>query len=147
MVGPKYEVENGKGTQFHAKGKMTTDGTILWQFEELATPVQSANMLLIRVLVAKVAKTGRLITVLRNVPVRQGEPEWNCVAWVKEALQMLKADGKALGTAVIAWDAVRDAAMSYCKRKKDQHRFDGKAEFVTTRIATFDLLGGRETIP
>jgi hypothetical protein len=45
------------------------------------------------------------------------------------------------------WGAVRDAAMEYCQRKKDQHRFDGKGKFDTSRVSTFDLIEGKETIP
>jgi hypothetical protein len=36
--------------------------------------------------------------------------------------------------------------MSYCQEKKDEHRFDGKGSFDTTRVATFDLIRGQETI-
>ncbi|KAJ5189668.1 hypothetical protein N7491_008287 [Penicillium cf. griseofulvum] len=50
---------------------------------------------------------------------------WNCVFWVKEALEVIKVDPKALGTSVVGWERVRNEAMAYCQRKKDQHRFDG----------------------
>ena len=33
---------------------------------------------------------------------------------------------------------VRDGAMNYCQRKKDQHRFDGQG--------SYDLIEGKETI-
>jgi hypothetical protein len=39
---------------------------------------------------------------------------WNCVGWVKDALELLKADPRALVTSVIEWEIVRDAAMAYC---------------------------------
>ena len=60
-------------------------------------------MLLIRIVVGKVVDGNRLVEILRNTPIRQGQPGWNCVLWVKEALEMLKVDTKALGTSVVEW--------------------------------------------
>ncbi|KAL3408143.1 hypothetical protein V8F44DRAFT_504610, partial [Aspergillus fumigatus] len=49
---------------------------------------------------------------------------WNCVFWVKEALETLKVNPKALGTSIIKWEKVRSAAMDYCQWKKDQSADD-----------------------
>ncbi|KAF4509389.1 hypothetical protein G6O67_003565 [Ophiocordyceps sinensis] len=38
-----------------------------------------------------------------GVPIRGGQPGWNCVEWVREALQMIQMDRKAIGTAVVDW--------------------------------------------
>lgn len=65
---------------------------------------------------------------------------------MKEALEGLKADGKALGTCVIEWNRVRDGAMTYCQRKKDEHRFDGEGNFDMGKAATYNLIEGKETI-
>lgn len=72
-----------------------------WRFEERESPLAPTSMLLVRVMVGKVADGNQLVESLRNTPIRQDQPGWNCVAWVKEALEMLKADTKALGTSVI----------------------------------------------
>lgn len=66
---------------------------------------------------------------------------------MKEALQRVKNDGKALGTSVLEWEKVRDGAMKYCQRKKDEHRFDGKGNFDMGLAPTYDLIKQRETIP
>lgn len=124
-----------------------TDGTMQWRYEECSIPLAPTGMLLVRVLVAKIANIERLITIIRKVSVIQKDPEWNCVLWVKEALQMIRADSRAVGTATLDWNAVRDAAVSYHEQKAAEHRFDGKAKFDQSRAATFDLLEGRETIP
>lgn len=117
-----------------------------WLFEERSTPLAPTNMLLVRVIIGKVENSERLVSVLRTTPIRQGDPSWNCVGWVKEALDGLKVDGKALGPCVIEWDQVRDGAMTYCQRKKDQHRFDGKGNFDMRKAATYDLIEGKEII-
>lgn len=59
---------------------------------------------------------------------RQGQMGWNCVSGMKEVLQVLNADGKALGTSVTGWQAVWDGAMWYIQKKKAEHCFDGKGK-------------------
>jgi hypothetical protein len=104
-------------------------------------------MLLVRVMIAKVEKKDRFISIVRNTPIRQGVAGWNCVGWVQEALQSLKADRKALGTAMTEWTKVKNTAMEYCERKKEEHRFDGQGNYDMTKVPTYDLVEGKELIP
>jgi hypothetical protein len=99
-----------------------------------------------RVLVAKVANMERLDDVVQGIPAQQGKPGWNSVLWVQEVLQGLKEDSKALGTSIVDWKEVRDAAMSYVQRKKDEHRFNGEGDFDMHKAPTFDLIEGKETV-
>ncbi|TID19413.1 hypothetical protein E6O75_ATG06751 [Venturia nashicola] len=148
IVGPKDEGKNEKGKCYHAKTIFDGSGRSQWEFEKrnvyLAPTIN--NLLLTRVLVAKVANIERLDDVVHGIPVQQGNPGWNCVSWVQEALQALKEDGKALGTSIVDWKDVRDAAMSYVQRKMDDHRFDGKGKFDIRKAPTFDLIKGIETV-
>ena len=64
----------------------------------------------------------------------------------KEVLEGLKAGGKARGTSILEWERVRDGAMNYCQRKKDQHRFDGQGSYDSSKVPTYDLIEGKETI-
>lgn len=117
-----------------------------WFFEERECPLAPTSMLLVRIMVGKVADGIRLVEILRRTPIRQGQPGWNCVFWVKEALETIKRDGKAVGTSVIEWDKVRNQAMGYCQHKKDQHRFDGRGNFDMRKVPTFDLMSLKEVI-
>lgn len=146
LVGPKTEAEGGQGMRYHAKERLKESGGSEWLFEERGTPLAPTDMLLVRVIIGKVENNERLVSVLRTTPIRQGDPGWNCVGWVKEALERLKADGKALGSCVIDWDRVRNGAMTYCQRKKDQHRFDGEGIFDMGKTATYNLIEGKETV-
>ncbi|KAJ5200318.1 hypothetical protein N7491_008881 [Penicillium cf. griseofulvum] len=103
-------------------------------------------MLLVRITVGKVEDGNRLVEILRNTPIRQGQLGWNCVSWVKEALETLKVDPKALGTSVTEWEKVRSRAMDYCQRKKDQYRFDSQGNFDIEVAPTYDLIEQKETI-
>ncbi|MCJ1252531.1 hypothetical protein MMC24_000337 [Lignoscripta atroalba] len=149
MVGPKEEekAEGERGMRYHAKEVLTGPGRWEWVFEEHETCLSAANMLLVRVMVGKVADVQRLEKTLHNTAVVQGDRAWNCVSWVKDALEALRAEeGKALGTCQLDWSTVRDRAMRYCQEKRDQHRFDGTRSWDMSRAPTYDLLVGRETI-
>ncbi|KAH9863394.1 hypothetical protein IAQ61_009671 [Plenodomus lingam] len=147
LVGPKNEVANGKGMRYHAKERIVGSNASEWYFEEREIGLGQTLMVLIRVMIAKVEDRDRIISIIRNTPIRQGVAGWNCVGWLQEALQRLEADGKALGTGVTDWAKIRNAAMEYCQRKKAEHRFDGQGIFDMTKVATYDLIERKEKIP
>lgn len=130
--------------RYHAKERLKESGGSERLFEERSRPLAPTNMLLVRVIIGKVENNKRLVNVLRTTPIRQGDSSWNCVGWVKEALEGLKADGQALGTCVIEWNSVRDGAMTYCQRKKNEHRFDGEGNFDMGKAPTYDLIERKE---
>lgn len=99
--------------------------------------------------IGKVKNTARLFEILRSVDVVQGDPDWNCVTWVREALESVWRASDALGTRLRDWDAVKIAALKYVIEKQNQHRFDGKAptgRFDMMKAATYDALKKKETI-
>jgi hypothetical protein len=56
-------------------------------------------MLLVRIMIGKVEDNSRLAVILQNTPIRQGQPGRNCVWWIKEALERVKEDGRAISLA------------------------------------------------
>ncbi|KAI0020265.1 hypothetical protein F4780DRAFT_779621 [Xylariomycetidae sp. FL0641] len=150
MLGPKIEPSaGGQGTRFHAKERLvvtsqTQSPQTKWTFETRRIPLQALAMQLVRVVIAKVNDADRLRAVLEEVPVRPELRGWNCVAWVKEALEEAKRDGKTLGTSARDWESVRDTAMWYVAQKKAAHRFDGKGQFDQRKAATWDMLDQKE---
>lgn len=146
MIGPKIEAEGSLGYRYHAKERIQPEGISEWYFEERACSLFPTSMLLVRVMIGKVAERNRLVKILRNTPIRRGQPGWNCVSWVQEALETMKADGNVLGTNSAEWEKVRDEAMSYCQRKKDQHRFNGQGNYDGKKVPTYDLIEMKEVI-
>jgi hypothetical protein len=146
-VGPKSDKVEDEGVRYHARERMKQDGNSEWEFEEAPTTMLPSRMIMVRILIAKIESRVRLAQLLRQIPIRQEQQGWNCVLWIKEALSELQNSKNIIGTCVLEWEAVRDAAMTYCQKKKDQHRFDGEANFDTTRVATFDLIQREETVP
>jgi len=130
-----------EGTRYHAKERING-----WVFDEQTINLQPTNALLVRVMIGKIERKDRAVDIIRKTPIKPKEPGWNCVIWIKEALAALQADGKALGTSNVDWNAVRDAAMWYIEKKKAEHRFDGKGNYDSSKTPAWDLLEGRETI-
>ena len=104
------------------------------------------DMILVRIMLAMVENTNKLAQLLRQVPIGQREEGgWNCVAWVKEALLRIERSEGVSGTSVLGWEAVREAALSYCRRKRDERRFDGTRKYDPTQVPTFDMVLMKET--
>lgn len=117
----------------------------MWVFEECDNR-PGGSILLVRVLVGKVKSVERLQAVLRGTPLREDQEGWNCVSWVKEALESLEKDDRALGTSVTKWGVVREGALSYVIRKKAEHRFDSEGEFDISLVPTWSLLDDKEVV-
>lgn len=132
--------------QYDAKERLTTAGQSEWYFEEKEVELLATGMLLVRITIGKVVKNARLVRVLHEVPVRQSKRGWNCVSWMKEALEAIDTDGQALGTSVVGWQTARERAMWYIEKKKAEHRFDGKWNFDMRFAPTYNLLDGKETM-
>lgn len=133
--------------RYDAKEKLTEDGKWQWAFQELIGGIDASGMLLVRIAIAKLQKREQAMSVLRNVPVKQGLTGWNCVAWVKEALEELQRHPEVFGTKQLGWQDIRDTAMWYIEKKKSEHRFDGQGNFDIKRVATYNLIEYKETVP
>ena len=143
IVGPKIETPGARGTRYHVT-VVPPDETGCWLFEERDCPLAPTKRLLVRILIAEVGNKARLENVLRNTPPKPEEHDYNCVLWVKEALVRLEADGEALRVGTVEWETVRDSALGYCWRKRDQNRFDGTGDFDATKVPTYDLIQRKE---
>ncbi|KAI6090405.1 hypothetical protein F4821DRAFT_275078 [Hypoxylon rubiginosum] len=142
-VGPKYEpLPETEGTLFHA----TINEYDYWEYEEETIQAKPSSNMLVRVVVGRVADMDRLKSLIRQVPVpmHPEDPNWNCVIWVKEALEAVIDDGKALSTSVDSWDKARDEVMWYVEEKMDKR---GQVSGVKQKVSTWDMLDGKELIP
>ncbi|KAG8410446.1 hypothetical protein J3459_017124 [Metarhizium acridum] len=153
MVGPKTEDKCSTGARFHAKEKMRFVGTppvpeSVWEYEERESTMLPTSKFLVRVMIGKVKDGNRLESLLRNTPIRPGVEGWNCVAWVKEAIETALREDRVLGTPKnLGWDSIRDTAMWYVGQKKAAHRFDGQGTFDQNKAATWDMIDGLERAP
>jgi len=137
------------GMRFHAKETITSMG-VAWQYEATSIPLKPTKMLLVRIIISRIRNMDRLINIFQSTPIRAGQPgheNWNCVEWVKEALELAGCDGEALQSPTIDWELVRNTAMWYANKKQKEHRFDGQGTYDQSKTATWDLLTRQELIP
>lgn len=155
LIGPKVESANTHVRRFHALERMSRpdpEGPVVssWRFEERQLPGGPAAMLLVRVMVGKVNHISVAEELLRRVPVRSRDVDgWNCVAWVKEAIERLRESEGAMASCVQDWEDMKQDALAFVRAKKAAHRFDGKAEegiFDKDKVPTYDALLKRELI-
>ena len=147
LTGPKIEKPGRDGTRHHAKDGARNTGERFWYYAWNRIPLNSTAHLLVRIMVGKIVDEKRLLDVLSKVPIVHEDWSWNCVIWVKHALEALQADGRAVGTAVLDWNVVRDKALAYHREKLAQGRLKEVGMLNRAPSPTYDLLRGEETIP
>ncbi|POR32556.1 Uncharacterized protein TPAR_07232 [Tolypocladium paradoxum] len=144
LVGPK--VEAGKavpGMRYHVKNFPGSR----WVYEELeAKDVRWTNRLLARIVVAKIEDQGRLVDIMRNTPVVQGDDSWRCRSWIADVLARLDRDDRAVGTAKLGWGEIEAKARAYVAEKDAAGRYSTVDELLKPK-PTWDLLAGKEIVP
>lgn len=121
LIGPKYETKSSQGTKCHTKDIITFDDSIKgkeiailsFEFEERQIWMTAIDMILIRIVIAKVVNTERVLHVLRGTRVKKhGDAGgWNSVHWTKEALERLTREDGLLGASELDWETVRHTAL------------------------------------
>lgn len=61
---------------------------------------------------------GGLISLLRNLPVVNGDSDWRCRTWVGTALAEIANDGKRVGTSELDWSKIEAFSRQYIVQKK-----------------------------
>lgn len=144
LVGPKAEDQQEvPGMRYHVKNPPGAG----WVYEEVPlTNVKSTANLLARILIAKIEDEARLVDIFRSTPVVQGDPDWRCRTWVAGALQRIKEDGGAVGTAQLDWDEIERVAREYVGKKTESGRYSRLEDLELPR-PTWDMLRGKELLP
>lgn len=118
-----------------------------WTYEEkIVNDVRSTNTLLARIVIAKVQNERRLIELLRNLSVVNGDPDWRCRTWVGQALAGIAKDGECVGSSQLDWETIEAVSRQYVAQKTAAGRYT-KAEDMLKPKPTYDLLEGKETVP
>ena len=144
LIGPKIEDEpEVPGVRYHVKNHPLGG----WVYEEKSLPnVQSTISLLARILIAKVEDERRLIQILRETPVIQGDPNWRCRTWVQAVLVSIRRDGRAVGTSNLSWAQIEPWAREYVARKTESGRYS-LVQTADLPKPTWDMLEDKEIVP
>lgn len=168
--------------KYHCKNilQLSADNTISTPWTYVAESIDPATdaRLLVRVYLGKLicaAPTYQESVVeqcFQNVQIKQDDPGFNCVEWVKLAVRALmvaglvdlgaKGDGQGKkwrmrigsgrdGGAERAfeeiWEEIRRVALGFVKRKKWEGRWEIGWEGDRSKVATWDWKTGRELVP
>lgn len=118
-----------------------------WVYEEkTVSDIRATNTLLARIVIAKVEDEQRLVSLLRDLPIVNGDTNWRCRSWVGSALAEIAKDGKCVGTSRLDWGEIEAFARQYVAYKTAIGRYT-KADDMVKPKPTYDLLQEKETVP
>ncbi|GAO20120.1 hypothetical protein UVI_02061590 [Ustilaginoidea virens] len=143
LIGPKEEMSEAvRGRRCHVKNRPLQG----WVYDDVKIEnVRNSTQLLVRIVIAKVEDEKRLRSLLREVPIVQDSPDWRCRTWVANALRILKADSKALGTSMLDWRKIEMTAREYVAKKVAQGRFATSEDLMQPK-PTWDLINNEEVV-
>jgi hypothetical protein len=115
-------------------------------YEEQDMDLSLAQMIHVKIAVAKVISIARLQKILRDLPLHDDDPSYTCFSWVKCAFQKLIADRKALKGYVSGsdWPDIEARTRRYVQQKREQRRTLDLAG-TTRPIPTWNFWENRET--
>lgn len=137
QVGPASDLSTDLGRLLHAK---ITAGN--WVYEDRSAPLRATVRQLLRIRVGKVADVDQLRQVTRSVEIINGNTDWNCVSWVREAFTKLEAASGIFVEKVLDFDTIFDAALQYMASKGELNRF--KQKKTHGMAPTWDVVHGVE---
>lgn len=93
--------------------------SVPWYYEELHVLAKGTSKLLATEPVGKVVDMDHFLEIVRDIPVQQGQADWNCVTWVQEVLHEVSQDATALEmkTSGYDWPSMRDSVVEVAAQK------------------------------
>lgn len=141
LVGSKSSLRETAGARYHVEHASGPEHRYLY-VEDDAGCIPSAQDVIVRIAVAKIVDATRLQAILRDVPVDQEDPSWNCLSWIKDAFLRLMADEQRCVKGYVEakdWKDIERKAREYAKKKRDERRSTGDS------IPTWNFWENRET--
>lgn len=97
-------------------------------------------------MIAKIEDEDRIVEIIRNTPVVQNDPNWQCRTWVADVLSRTAQDGGAVGTAELDWAKIEPVAREYVANKTAAGRYLHREDMLLPK-PTWDMLLGKEVVP
>ena len=143
LVGPDTAARDAAGTRHHVRHDQGTQNVFC---EEQDMDLALAQTIHVRIAFAKVVSVAQLQKTLRNLPLKDSDPTWTCLSWVKLAFQKLVENRTALKGYVFRddWSAIEARARRYVQEKREQRRTLYLAG-ITHSIPTWNFWEKRET--
>lgn len=134
-------------TKNHVKNTIIPEtGKSPWRFESLRLTHDIPQIPLIHITIAEVDDHAKLVGVFERVNIPQGDPNFNCRTWVRDAIRAV-SHARCLGRRSVDWETIEKKAFEYVATKRDLGRWRKEGPWEIRRPATWDLIEGRETVP
>jgi len=93
---PNDPTPTSQALRLHARDYFSGPSQTTWYYEELRVPIGKTPKLLSMTPIGEILDMEKFLEIVRDVPVVQGDGEWNCIIWIRQALEGLREDGEAL---------------------------------------------------
>ncbi|TID26769.1 hypothetical protein E2P81_ATG01232 [Venturia nashicola] len=112
LLVPKDQTPTSQALRINARNYHNSLDTTAWYYEEIKVPIGDTPKLLCQKYIGDIINLEAALETLRDIPLRQGDPEWNCVLWVQDALEVLRGEyGGTKFEAELEWLALREEVM------------------------------------
>lgn len=115
-------------------------------YEEQDMDLSLAQIIHVKIAVAKVTSLAQLQKNLRDLPLDNADPTWTCLSWVKFAFKKLISNRKAVKGYVSGsdWPDIEARTRRYVQEKREQRRTLDRAA-ISHSIPTWNFWENRET--
>ncbi|KAE9993507.1 hypothetical protein EG327_004761 [Venturia inaequalis] len=112
LLVPINQAPTSQALRINARNYHNSLDTTAWYYEEIKVPVGDTPKLLSKKYIGDIINLEDALEALRDTPLRQGDPKWNCVLWIQDALDVLRGEyGGTKFEAEIEWPALREEVM------------------------------------
>jgi hypothetical protein len=112
LLVPTEQTPTSQALRINARNYHNSEDSTAWYYEEIKVPIGDTPKLLAQKHIGDIINLDDSLETLRDIPLRQGDSEWNCVMWIQEALDALRGEyGGAKFVSEIDWAALREEVM------------------------------------
>lgn len=112
LLVPTEPMPTSQALRINARNYHNSTDSTSWYYEEIKVPIGDTPKLLAQKHIGNIVNLDDSLETLRDIPLRQGDPEWNCVVWVQQALEALRSEygGMKVGPET-DWATLREEVM------------------------------------
>jgi hypothetical protein len=106
-------VKPNQATRFHIRNYHSGPHHTNWLYEEIGVDATGTPKLLTQNLIGDVVDVEGLLELIRDLPIVQTTEGWDCVGWLRSALNAIEEDGHVISVASgeASWERLRKLAL------------------------------------
>lgn len=112
LLVPTEQTPTSQALRINARNYHNSVDSTAWYYEEIKVRIGDTPKLLAQKHIGDITNLEDSLETLRDIPLRQGDSEWNCVMWIQEALDALRGEfGGTKFQSEVDWVALREEVM------------------------------------